>query len=47
MIDYVSKNYESVDFYNELDKMMEIDEYVDYQIVEQYVGNTDWVSNNT
>ena len=47
MIDYVSKNYESEDFYNELDKMMEIDEYVDYQIVEQYVGNTDWVSNNT
>lgn len=47
MIDYVRNNYESDDFYDELDKMMDIDEYVDYQIVEQYVGNTDWVSNNT
>lgn len=47
MIDYVRNNYESEDFYDELDKMMDIDEYVDYQIVEQYVGNTDWVSNNT
>lgn len=47
MIDYVRNHYESEDFYDELDKMMDIDEYVDYQIVEQYVGNTDWVSNNT
>lgn len=46
MIDYVSNNYDKEEFYDELDKMMEIDEYVDYQIVEQYVGNTDWVSNN-
>ena len=47
MLDYVRNHYESEDFYDELDKMMDIDEYVDYQIVEQYVGNTDWVSNNT
>ncbi|MEE1542265.1 MAG: CotH kinase family protein [Paludibacteraceae bacterium] len=47
MIDYASNNYESEDFYDELNTMMDIDEYVDYQIIEQYVGNTDWVSNNT
>lgn len=47
MINYASKNYDKADFYENLDKMMDIDEYVDYQILEQYVGNTDWVSNNT
>lgn len=47
MIEYVRKSYSSEDFYEKLDKMMDIDEYVDYQILEQYVGNTDWVSNNT
>jgi spore coat protein CotH len=47
MLDYVRNHYESEEFYDELDKMMDIDEYVDYQIIEQYVGNTDWVSNNT
>lgn len=47
MINYASKNYSKADFYEEMDKRMDIDEYVDYQIIEQYVGNTDWVSNNT
>ena len=46
MIDYVSKNYARDDFYDQLATMMDIDEYIDYQIIEQYVGNTDWVSNN-
>ena len=46
MIDYVGKSYERDDFYDRLATMMDIDEYIDYQIVEQYVGNTDWVSNN-
>lgn len=46
MISYVKNNYSSKDFYNTLDKMMDIDEYVDYQILEQYAANTDWVSNN-
>ncbi len=47
MINYVSKNYSSDDFYDKLDEMMDIDEYLNYQIVEQYVANTDWVRNNT
>lgn len=46
MIDYVSKSYSNDDFYDRLATMMDIDEYIDYQILEQYVGNTDWVSNN-
>lgn len=46
MIDHVSKHYNDADFYEKLDQMMEVDEYVDYQILEQFVGNTDWVTNN-
>lgn len=47
MIDYVKTNYSKEEFYDKLNEMMDIDEYIDYQIIEQYVGNTDWVSNNT
>ncbi|MCQ2188495.1 MAG: CotH kinase family protein [Paludibacteraceae bacterium] len=46
MIDYVSKSYADPDFYDNLDTHMDIDEYIDYQILEQYVGNTDWVTHN-
>lgn len=46
MIDYVSKNNTAEDFYDKLGRMMDIDEYIDYQILEQYIANTDWVSNN-
>ena len=47
MIDYVSNNYDDDDFYEKLENYMDIDNYIDYQILEQYVGNTDWVTNNT
>ncbi|MBR4840009.1 MAG: CotH kinase family protein [Paludibacteraceae bacterium] len=47
MIDYVSKSYSDADFYDKLNTHMDVDEYVDYQILQQYVGNTDWVTNNT
>ncbi len=47
MINYVSKNYSKEEFYDKLDEMMDIDEYMNYQILEQFVANTDWVKNNT
>lgn len=47
MINYVTKNYDKDDFYDVLNTHMDIDNFVDYQILEQYVGNTDWVTNNT
>lgn len=47
MIDFVSNRYADDNFYDILDTHMDIDEYQDYQILEQYVGNTDWVTNNT
>ena len=46
MIDYVSKSYEDADFYDKLNTHMDVGEYIDYQILEQYAGNTDWVNNN-
>lgn len=46
MIDYVSKSYSDDDFYDRLNAHMDIDEYMDYQIIQQYIGNTDWVTNN-
>lgn len=46
MIDYVRDHYSDSDFYDTLNTHMDIDEYVDYQIVEQFVGNKDWVTNN-
>lgn len=46
MINYVSKRYSDDDFYDVLNTHMDIDEFVDYQIIQQYVGNTDWVTNN-
>ena len=46
MIDYVSKSYEDDDFYDKLNTHMDVGEYIDYQILEQYAGNTDWVNNN-
>lgn len=47
MIDYVSNNHSDADFYDQLNTHMDIDEYMDYQIIQQYIGNTDWVTNNT
>lgn len=46
MIKYVRENYANDDFYEKLDTHMDIEEYMDYQILQQYVGNTDWVTHN-
>ena len=46
MINYVSSSYSDAGFYDELNNYMDIDEFIDYQIIQQYVGNTDWVTNN-
>lgn len=46
MINYAKNNYSDIDFYDKLNTYMDIDEYVDYQILQQYIGNTDWVTNN-
>ena len=41
------KGQTTADYYEKMNRLMDIDEYIDYQIIEQYVGNTDWPNNNT
>lgn len=46
MEQYAASNNADADFYNKLSQMMDIDEYIDYQIIQQFIANTDWVNNN-
>ncbi len=47
MISYVENHYADDDFYEQLSNRMDIDEYIHWQILEQFVVNTDWPGNNT
>lgn len=47
MENFAASNSGDADFYDKLSQMMDIDEYIDYQIIQQFVANTDWVNNNT
>lgn len=47
MENFAASNSGDADFYEKLSQMMDIDEYIDYQIIQQFVANTDWVNNNT
>ena len=46
MEQYAASNNADADFYDKLSQMMDIDEYIDYQIIQQFIANTDWVNNN-
>ncbi|MCQ2199293.1 MAG: CotH kinase family protein [Paludibacteraceae bacterium] len=47
MESYAQSHNSDADFFDKLGEMMDIDEYIDYQIIQQFVANTDWVNNNT
>ncbi len=47
MISYVENHYADSDFYEQLSRRMDIEEYIHWQILEQFVVNTDWPGNNT
>ncbi|MBQ0157180.1 MAG: CotH kinase family protein [Bacteroidales bacterium] len=47
MISYVENHYSDPDFYQQLSKRMDVEEYIHWQILEQFVVNTDWPGNNT
>lgn len=47
MISYVENHYADKDFYEQLSLRMDVDEYIHWQILEQFVVNTDWPGNNT
>ena len=42
----LSDNAESADTYEEICKMVDIDEYINYMAIELYLGSTDWGRNN-
>ncbi len=46
MQEYAYEHFQDPDFFDKMCEMMDMDEYIDYQILEQFVGNTDWVINN-
>lgn len=47
LVDFLSNNNpEASDYYEKAAKLMDMDEYIDYQIFEQFIVNTDWPANN-
>lgn len=42
----LSANAASAEAYSEIDKLVDIDEYVNYMAAELYIGGTDWPQNN-
>jgi len=46
MQEYARDHNQDPDFFDNISRMMDMDEYVDYMVLEQFVGNTDWVINN-
>ncbi len=42
----LSDNAESADTYEQICKMVDIDEYINYMAIELYLGSTDWGRNN-
>jgi hypothetical protein len=47
MMNYInSQNTAAVTVYNEIEKMLDIDSYIDYIIAQIYYSNTDWPWNN-
>lgn len=46
MQEYAYEHNQDPDFFDKMCQMMDMDEFIDYHILEQFVGNTDWVINN-
>lgn len=48
LVEYLNHtDVNSEDFYKGAASRMDMDEYIDYQIIQQFVANTDWPGNNT
>lgn len=48
MVSFLEKNDpKSEGYYEQAAKMIDMDEYIDYQIFEQFIVNTDWPGNNS
>ena len=47
LVDFLSNSDpKASDYYEKASKMMDMDEYMNYQIFEQFIVNTDWPANN-
>lgn len=46
MIQYARNNYKSSDYLEKMNDFMDMDEYLNYIIFEQFIVNTDWPGNN-
>ena len=46
LIAFATQNYEKEDFLLKLNDYMDVEEYINYMIFEQFVVNTDWPGNN-
>ena len=47
LVNFLSKSDpKASDYYEKASKMMDMDEYMNYQIFEQFIVNTDWPANN-
>ncbi len=46
LVEEVKVGQTSPGYYEKMDLLMDLDSYIDYQIFEQYIGNTDWPGNN-
>ncbi len=47
LVNFLSQNDPNAsDYYEKASKMMDMDEYINYQVFEQFIVNTDWPANN-
>ncbi len=46
MIDYAKNNYTSASYLSKMNDFLDLDEYLNYMIFEQFIVNTDWPGNN-
>lgn len=48
LVDYLSNNDSgNASYYKDASRLMDMDEYIEYQIFQQFIANTDWPGNNT
>ena len=48
LVEYLSTNDpEDENYYKGAARLMDMDEYIDYQILQQFIANVDWPGNNT
>ena len=46
LLSLISQGNESESHYNKISKILDIDEFINYVLIESFSGNTDWMSNN-